>query len=64
MDKNYRIHAKGGISMNIIYGVVATIVSLGLLLAVFMIAYNIYMNFKEQREFDIEYRKNQERKGK
>ena len=50
--------------MSIFYGVVATIVVLGLLLAVFMIAYNIYMNFKEQREFDIEYRKNQERKGK
>jgi len=64
MDKNYRFHAKGGINMNIVYVVVATIVCLGLLLAVFMIAYNIYMNFKEQREFDIEYRKEQERKGK
>jgi hypothetical protein len=64
MDKNYRFHAKGRINMNIVYGVIATIVCLGLLLAVFMIAYNIYMNFKEQREFDIEYRKNQERKGK
>lgn len=50
--------------MNIVYIAIATIVCLGLLLAVFMIAYNIYMNFKEQREFDIEYRKNQERKGK
>lgn len=50
--------------MNIVYGVIATIVCLGLLLAVFMIVYNIYMNFKEQREFDIEYRKEQERKGK
>ena len=64
MDKNYRFHAKGGINMNIVYAVIATIVCLGLLLAVFMIAYNIYMNFKEQKEFDIEYRKNQERKGK
>ena len=64
MDKNYRFHAKGRINMNIVYGVIATIVVIGLLLAVFMIAYNIYMNFKEQREFDIEYRKNQERKGK
>jgi len=64
MDKNYRFHAKGGINMNIVYGVIATIVCLGLLLAVFMIAYNIYSNFKEQREFDIEYRKEQERKGK
>jgi len=50
--------------MNTVYGVIATIVVFGLLLAVFMIAYNIYMNFKEQRQFDIEYRKNQERKGK
>lgn len=50
--------------MNIVYGVIATIVVIGLLLAVFMISYNIYMNFKEQKEFDIEYRKNQERKGK
>ena len=50
--------------MNMVYGVVAVIVCLGLLLAVFMIAYNIYRNFKEQREFDIEYRKEQERKGK
>ena len=64
MDKNYRIHAKGRINMNIVYAVVATIVCIGLLLAVFMIAYNIYRNFKEQREFDIEYRKEQERKGK
>jgi hypothetical protein len=47
-----------------VYGVVAVIVCLGLLLAVFMIAYDIYRNFKEQREFDIEYRKEQERKGK
>ena len=64
MDSYHRIYAKGGINMNIVYAVIATIVCLGLLLAVFMIAYNIYMNFKEQREFDIEYRKNQERKGK
>jgi hypothetical protein len=47
-----------------VYGLIATIVCLGLLLAVFMIAYNIYSQFKEQREFDIEYRKEQERKGK
>ena len=64
MDKNYRIHAKGGISMNIVYGIVAVIVVLGLLLAVFMIAYDIYRHFKEEKEFDIEYRKEQERKGK
>jgi len=64
MDKNYRFYAKGEINMNIVYVVIATIVCLGLLLAVFMIAYNIYINFKEQREFDIEYRKEQERKGK
>jgi hypothetical protein len=50
--------------MNMVYGVVAVIVCLGLLLAVFMIAYEIYSQFKEQREFDIEYRKEQERKGK
>ena len=50
--------------MNIVYAVVATIVCLGLLLAVFMIAYDIYRHFKEEKEFDIEYRKEQERKGK
>jgi len=50
--------------MGIVYGIVATIIVLGLLLAVFMIAYNIYIQFKEQKEFDIEYRKEQERKGK
>ena len=41
-----------------------TIVFLGLLFAVSMAAYNIYIRFKEQKEFDIEYRKEQERKGK
>jgi len=50
--------------MSIFYGIVMTIVFLGLLLAVFMTAYNIYINHKEQKEFDIEYRKEQERKGK
>jgi len=50
--------------MGIVYGIIATIIVLGLLLAVFMIAYNIYIQFKEQKEFDIEYRKEQERKGK
>jgi len=50
--------------MNIVYGVIATIVVLGLLLAVFMIAYDIYRHFKEEREFDKRYRKEQERKGK
>lgn len=64
MDKNYRYHAKGGISMNVMYQMVAVIVVLGLLLAVFMTAYNIYIQIKEEKEFDIEYRKEQERKGK
>ena len=64
MDKNYRFHAKRGINMNIVYGVIATIVVLGLLLAVFMIAYEIYRHFKEEKEFDERYRKEQERKGK
>ena len=64
MDKNYRFHAEGGINMNIVYGVIATIVVLGLLLAVFMIAYDIYIHFKEEKEFDKRYRKEQERKGK
>ena len=50
--------------MNIVYGVIATIVCLGLLLAVFMIAYNVYIQFKEEKEFDDRYRKEQERKGK
>lgn len=50
--------------MNIIYGIIATIAVIGLLLAVFMTAYNIYIKFKEEKEFDIEYRKEQERKGK
>ena len=50
--------------MSIFYGIVMTIVFLGLLFAVLMSAYNIYMNYKEQKEFDIEYRKEQERKGK
>ncbi len=49
--------------MNIVYGVIATIVVLGLLLAVFMIAYDIYRHFKEEKEFDERYRKEQERKG-
>jgi hypothetical protein len=64
MDKNYRFHTKGRINMNIVYGVIATIVCLGLLLAVFMIAYNVYIQFKEEKEFDERYRKEQERKGK
>jgi len=64
MEKNHRVHAKRGISMNIVYGVIATIVVLGLLLAVFMIAYDIYRHFKEEKEFDKRYRKEQERKGK
>ena len=46
------------------YTITMTIVFLGLLFAVFMTAYNIYIKFKEQKEFDIEYRKEQERKGK
>jgi Tfp pilus assembly protein PilE len=50
--------------MNVMYQMVAVIVVLGLLLAVFMTAYNIYIQFKEEKEFDIEYRKEQERKGK
>jgi hypothetical protein len=50
--------------MNIVYGIIATIVFLGLLLTVFMAAYNIYIQFKERKEFDIEYRKEQERIGK
>jgi hypothetical protein len=50
--------------MSIFYGVVMTIVVLGLLFAVLMAAYNIYIKFKEEKEFDIEYRKEQERKGK
>ena len=47
--------------MNTVYGVIATIIVLGLLLAVFMIAYDIYRHFKEEKEFDIEYRKEQEK---
>ena len=50
--------------MNIIYGIISTIIVIGLLLAIFITAYNIYIKFKEQKEFDIEYRKEQERKGK
>ena len=50
--------------MNIVYVIIATVVFLGLLIAVFMVAYNIYIKFKEEKEFDIEYRKEQERKGK
>ena len=50
--------------MNMFYGIVMTIVFLGLLFAVLMSAYNIYIKFKEQKKFDIEYRKEQERKGK
>ena len=50
--------------MNIVYGIIATIVFLGLLLTVFMAVYNIYIQFKERKEFDIEYRKEQERIGK
>ena len=50
--------------MSIFYGVVMTIVFLGLLFTVLMAAYNIYIKFKEEKEFDIEYRKEQERKGK
>jgi hypothetical protein len=50
--------------MNVMYGIVSTVVVIGLLLAVFMTAYNIYIKFKEEKEFDIEYRKEQERKGK
>lgn len=46
------------------YTITMTIIFLGLLFAVFMTAYNIYMNHKEQVKFDIEYRKEQERKGK
>lgn len=50
--------------MNIMYGIVATVVVLGLLLAVFMIAYNVYTQLKEDNEFDKRYKEEQERKGK
>lgn len=50
--------------MNIIYAIVLTIIVLILLCAVFMTAYNIYIQFKEDKEFDEEYRKEQQRKGK